>query len=208
MPSRFWFAFAVPLWLFAQEPQSAPLLSGVLLERDTQTASGEFSVRAADNQVFRYRYDAKTYVERDSGSIDVPRLRPGDKVEVLSDRIPGIALRYALTVHVLPPPEPARATGRRRARANSGSDDRWIPTGDVSCSGVVFRVYSGRMSLRTRTGEQTILLRPDTRYLADGNLVDASALKPNMRVFVRAGRSLYDEVEAYQIVWGTILQPR
>jgi hypothetical protein len=208
MPPRFWIAFAVPLCLFAQEPQSAPLLSGVLLERDSQVASGEFSVRAADNQVFRYRYDAKTYVERNSSPIDVPRLRPGDKIEVLSDRIPGIALRYALTVHVLPPPEPARVAAGRRARATSGWDDRSIPAGDVSYSGVVFRVYSGRLALRTRAGERTILLRSDTRYLADGNLVEASALKPNMRVFVRAGRSLYDEVEAYQIVWGTILQPR
>ena len=39
-------------------------------------------------------------------------------------------------------------------------------------------------------------------------LVDAATLKPNMRVFVRAGKDLYDQVEAYQVIWGTILDPR
>jgi hypothetical protein len=29
-----------------------------------------------------------------------------------------------------------------------------------------------------------------------------------MRVFVRAGKNLYDEVEAYQVIWGAILNPR
>jgi hypothetical protein len=38
--------------------------------------------------------------------------------------------------------------------------------------------------------------------------VDADSLKPNMRVFVRAGKDLYNEVEAYQVIWGTILSPR
>jgi hypothetical protein len=30
----------------------------------------------------------------------------------------------------------------------------------------------------------------------------------NTRVFVRAGKSFDNEVEAYQVVWGEILQPR
>ena len=54
-------------WLgAAQTPQNAALLRGVLLERDSQSSSGEFSVRAADNQVFRYQFDRKTYVERET----------------------------------------------------------------------------------------------------------------------------------------------
>jgi hypothetical protein len=54
----------------------------------------------------------------------------------------------------------------------------------------------------------SIRLRPDTRYLADGLLVDAASLKPNMRVFVLAGKDLYDDIEAYQVIWGKILSPR
>jgi hypothetical protein len=70
-------------------------------------------------------------------------------------------------------------------------------------------VNGERVVLHTReAGDQCILLRQDTRYLANGEVVDAAALKPNMRVFVRAGKNLYDEVEAYQVIWGAILNPR
>jgi hypothetical protein len=63
--------------------------------------------------------------------------------------------------------------------------------------------------LHTRGGgDQTILLRQDTRYLQDGEMVGSSELKPNMRVFIRAGKTLYNEVEAYQVIWGEILEPR
>ena len=57
-------------------------------------------------------------------------------------------------------------------------------------------------------GDLPILLRNDTRYLEDGQVVGLASLKPNMRVFVNAGKGLYDEVEAYQIVWGRILSTR
>ena len=29
-----------------------------------------------------------------------------------------------------------------------------------------------------------------------------------MRVFVRAGKDVYQQVEAYQVIWGTILTPQ
>ena len=32
-------------------------------------------------------------------------------------------------------------------------------------------------------------------------------LKPNTRVFVRAGRNLDDDLEVYQVIWGEILEP-
>jgi hypothetical protein len=51
-------------------------------------------------------------------------------------------------------------------------------------------------------------LRKDTRYLKDGQLVEAGQLQPTMRVFVRAGKDVYEQVEAYQVIWGTILTPR
>src|ERR1051326_6091707 len=98
-------AAALFLWTAAAQvpppPHSPALVRGVLLERDTQTAGGEFSVRLADNQVFRYRFDRRTYVERENQMIDLPRLQPGEKVEVVSDIVPGSALRYARTVHVI-----------------------------------------------------------------------------------------------------------
>jgi len=198
----------LPMVLGAQSEPAAGLVRGILLERDPQTATGEFSVRQADNHVLRYRFDSKTYVERDQQSIDVSRLQPGEKVEVLSDDMPGWVLRYARTIHVEAPPEPARSLSLGRPRAPRNPVERLLPPSTLAFSGVVSRLNPERVGLHTRdSGDQTILLRQDTRFLQDGNVVEAGDLKPNMRVFVRAGKTLYDEVEAYQVIWGRILMP-
>jgi hypothetical protein len=190
----------------AQTSPAAALIRGVLLERDKQGA-GEFSVRAADNLVLRYQFDRRTYVERDKQMIDVPRLDPGDKVEVVSDSVPGSVLRYARTIHVIPEAAAARPQTAGRYRASRGITER-IPTGTLTYSGVVSRVNAERIVLHLRAGlEQTLLLRKDTRFLQNGESVEADALKPNMRVFVRAGKDVYDQVEAYQVIWGAILAP-
>ncbi len=203
-----------PVLLAAQTVAPPGVLRGVLLERDPQTVSGEFSVRAADNRVFRFLFDAKSYVERDQQPIEVSRLQPGEAVEVVSDEAPGSLLRYARSIHVLPSAAPARPLSQGRVRAYRSSADRLMaeramPAGTMAFSGVVFRLNSDHVVLHTReAGDQTILLRQDTRYLEDGDLVEFNQLKPNMRVFVRAGRTLYNEIEAYQVIWGRILQPR
>ena len=80
-----------------------------------------------------------------------------------------------------------------------------LPRGDRTVSGVVIRCDARSVTLRTRDGEQTLLLRKDTRYLGDGAQQDAGALAVNTRVFVRAGRNLEGGVEAYQVMWGEIL---
>jgi hypothetical protein len=196
------------LFPLAAAPQTGALVSGVLLERDAPASAGEFSLRTADNQVFRYRFDLQTHVERDGIAIDVARLDPGDKVEVLSDRMPHADMRYALSIHAAPSPPP-RAPSAARGRANAGVEDRPIPVATLFFSGVVSRLSGARVVLRMRGGAgQTILLLKDTRYVDGGEVVDAAALKPNMHVFVQAGQSLYGEVEAYQVVWGRILQPQ
>ncbi|MGA3239816.1 MAG: DUF5666 domain-containing protein [Bryobacteraceae bacterium] len=200
-------------------PQNAGQLRGVLLERDAPTDGGEFSVRADGNQVVRYRFDAKTFVEREDRPIDVPRLRPGEKVEVLSDPLAGSLLRYARTIHVIDPAPPPHAATRPGSRLDPlltlgltpglrVSTEPLSPRGDMTFSGVVSRLSDGRLVLRTRNaGEQTLLLRRDTRFVADGETVAAAELKTNMRVFVRAGKDVFGHVEAYQVAWGEILLP-
>ena len=201
----FWVVLLFPL---VAAPQTGALVGGVLLERDAPAASGEFAVRAADNQVFRYRFDPQTQVDRDGAAIDVARLEPGEKVEVVSDRMPHADLCYALAIHVTPSPPPV-APSAVRMRADARLGDRQAPVGTLFFSGVVSRLAGARVVLHMRDGaNQTILLLKDTRYVDGGEVVDAAALKPNMRVFVQAGKSLYDEVEAYQVVWGRILQPQ
>jgi hypothetical protein len=187
-------------------PQKAALLRGILVERGAQTDGGEFTVRTAGDQVIRYQFDAKTYVEREKRLIDVPRLRPGERVEVLSDSLSGSPLRYARTIHVIDPAAPPRTATRSRSPVSAS--EPLFPRGDMTFSGVVSRLSDGRLVLRTRdAGEQIILLRQDTRFLADGEIVPAADLKTNMRVFVRAGKDLFGHVEAYQVIWGGILLP-
>src|SRR5436309_1703628 len=81
----------LPCMCTAQTVLNAPLVRGTVLECDAR-AEGEVSVRAADNQVLRYQFDRKTYVERDQQLIEAARLAPGEKVEVLSDRLPAYTL--------------------------------------------------------------------------------------------------------------------
>lgn len=207
---RVWLLVLVSSIVVAQAPPPSPaLVRGVLLERDQPNGSGEFSVRAADNQVFRYQFDAKTYVEREKQMIDVARLQPGEKVEVVSDTVPGSVLRYARTIHVFEDAPPPRSLTAGRLRAYRTATERSVPAGTLTYSGVVFRVTGERLVLHTREGgDQSLLLRKDTRFLENGETVEAGNLKPNMRVFVRAGKDLYDQVEAYQVIWGSILDPK
>ncbi|MEO8597147.1 MAG: hypothetical protein ABI759_27760 [Candidatus Solibacter sp.] len=191
-----------------QSPESAPLIRGVLLECDPHPA-GEFSIRAADNRVLRYHFDSKTYVEREDRLIEIARLVAGEKLEVLSDTVAGNPLRYARTIHVIQPVAPPRPMTLGRLRAYDPKTEQAVRTGNMTYSGVIFRLNSQRLVLHTReAGDMSIQLRKDTRYLAEGQVVDASSLRPNMRVFVRAGKDLYNDVEAYQVIWGTILTPR
>jgi hypothetical protein len=192
-----------------QSRNASPLIRGVLIDRDGHAAAGQFSVRAADDRVFHYRFDAKTYVERENRLIEVAQLAPGDKVEVLSDEGPASALRYARTVHVIQPPPPGRPLSQGRLRGYRGAADHYEPLATLSFSGVVSRLQADRLVLHTKeAGDQTIMLRQDTRFLENGEIVERTTLAPNMRVFVRGGRSLYGEVEAYQVIWGQILAPR
>ncbi len=201
----------------ASQTPAPPLVRGVLLERDAQVSTGEFSVRAADNHVFRYKFDSKTYVEREKRLSDISRLAPGDKVEVVSDLAPGSPLRYARTVHVIDEPAaPPQSQGRYRLprppstpSTSLGLADRLSPLSTLTFSGVIYRVSPERLVLHLRTGaDQTILLRKDTRYLHNGELAEHADLRPNQRVFVRAGKDIYQQTEAYQVIWGTILDPR
>jgi len=200
---------AILPWLAAaQAPQDAPIVQGVLLECD-QRPVGELAVRVADNQVLRYQFDRKTYVERDDHLIEAARLVPGEKIEIVSDRAPGFTLRYARTIHVVQavtPPRQPRASALPKPY-NPRTDT--FRRGTRSYSGVIYRINGEKLVLHTRSdGDLNILLRKDTRYLQDGQVVEANELKPNTRVFVSAGKDLYNEVEAYQVVWGKILDPR
>lgn len=204
--------------VYAQEPGFSGVIRGVLIECDAEASSGEFALRAQQtNEVYRFSFDAKTYVEREKLGTSMGRLEKGDLIEVVADRDESVAVHYARTVHVIAArPEPRQPLGAGRYRLRRTSPDRApalpldqiFPRGNLTFSGVIARLSAERLVLHTRQeGEKTILLRLDTRYLEGGSPVDAADLKPNTRVFVRAGKNLENQIEAYQVVWGQILQP-
>jgi hypothetical protein len=198
-----------PFLLAAQTP-----IRGVLLERDAQPTSGQFSIRLSTHEVLRFQFDQRTTVLRDAQPGEIIRLKPGEIVEVAFDPIPGLVLRYARAISVIadapPPPaapRPPSSLSRLRS-ANRYTEERLLPTGNLTYAGVVARMSPDRLVLHTRDGrEQSLLLRKDTRYLLNGDLVDPATLKLNTRVFVRAGKDLWDQVEIYQVIWGRILAP-
>ncbi len=203
---------AALLWVAALAPaqvppQQASFLRGVLVERDDAIAGSEFSIRGPENEVVRYRFDSKTAVTRDDVLASVLQLHPGDLVEVQSGAIADSPLRYARSVHATPIAPPTRIAPRPRTRTTAAIEPLFS-RGDLTFSGVVSFLSDNRLVLRTRDlGDQTILLRRDTRYLASGDIAKGSDLKANMRVFVRAGKDLFGHTEAYQVMWGGFLQP-
>lgn len=188
-------------------------LGGVVLDADRETA-GEFSIHLATHEVVRYRYDASTLVHRAQRTAAAAALQTGDRVEVDSKPVTDSTLRYATVVRVIEAAEPVHAAPARPTAYHpdsyvSPSDRLLLMRGNLQVAGMVARCDDGQLVIRTREhGEQSFRLRADTRYLEGGARVTSADLKPDTRVFVRAGRDLFGASEVYEVAWGQILEPR
>jgi hypothetical protein len=108
-----------------------------------------------------------------------------------------LALLFALSLAAVDRPKPAAL-----------SDNPFV-RGRMTFAGVVVNCTPERLTVHTQKhGTQVFLLRHDTAFLMDGASGEAADLQVNTRVFVRAGVSIDQELEAYQVVWGQIVQPR
>ena len=188
--------------LGAQEQAPPGLVRGKLESRAGTLTSGELSIRSAEGPLWLCSYNDKTYIERERLRIAAPGLKPGDSIEMVTSRSSGPC--YARTVHILTDPAP-----RARLRARRPAWESIAPRGNLTFAGIVLRLDATSMLLRTRfDGQRTVLLRQDTGFAGSGRTVDSSELRVNTRVFVRAGRNLWGDLEAYQVVWGEILPGR
>jgi hypothetical protein len=170
-------------------------------------ARGQLTARAADGTVATCNYDSRSYFEMDKARINATKLQTGDSVWVVADHRPGSVACYTRMLRVVLP-EPPRPPSRSRLQGEQRRNDLFQPGGDRTISGIVVRHESDRLTLRTRQGDEaTLSLLPGTRYLGDGLRMNAGDLAVNMRVSVRAGRNLRGELEAYQVVWGGMLDP-
>ncbi len=204
--------FVVAAGMAAQEGPDFGILRGELLEWEATGAAGagELSVRGPDHKVYRCSFDGATFLERDRGRVAASSVRAGESVELVAHHGPAGACR-ALTVYVLSQPAPRPSLALRRSslarlRSLPGTS---FPRGDVNLAGLVLRRTPEQIVLKTRTGgTTTVLLREDTGFAADGLAVDLSRLALHTQVYVRAGRNLDGDLEAYQVVWGDILTVR
>ena len=169
--------------------------------------NGQFLFQAAGNRIYSCSFDEKTYMEREGRRIEIAQ--KGDRLEIVSDRRPDSMVCYARLVHVVDPQRAYLAPGvRLRAKAANRPIEPFGPRGNLTLSGLVMSVKSNVLTLKSRAGEyETIHLRPDTRYSTGGQTAEAANLRNNTLVFVRCGRNVEDEVEAYHVIWGEILRP-
>jgi hypothetical protein len=201
-----WGIFSILIWELAAQQAPPAFLRGDFVEMKGSDKSGEFGVRTVENHVYRCQFDDRTWFENNKLRISATALQAGDHLEVVSDRSklsPGGC--YARTVHVVEIVTPVRS----RLRPYQSVTEHIAPRGDLTYAGLVIAVNSSSVQLRLRNQVEPIslLLRPDTRYVQDGIQIESGQLKPNLRVYVRAGKNLEEQVEAYQISWGEILSP-
>jgi hypothetical protein len=191
--------------IMAQDPAPVGIVHGVVIE----CGETELVVRNTDDRVYRFAIDSKTFIQRDHFRIPCEDIGRGEPVEVVSDRSNEPGTRYARLVTVV------RQEVRQRRRPVREPlpviEDPTLsiaPRGSLTFTGVVLRLDGEGLVLRTRgAGEKWILFRRDTRFRADGLVVESSTLQSSTRVFVRAGTNLDGEMEAYEVVWGEILTP-
>jgi hypothetical protein len=185
----------------SQTPRPPGLVKGVV----TSSGNAGFTVQTPSGDLYRYRTDSKTWMERERQRINAASLRPGEILEVVSDRDPD-PVRYARLVHVIQPvkPRPLPVSAGGLYRLNPAT-----PNPTEVFTGLVISRSSDRLVLRTRfDGDKTIFLQPDTQCLEGGDLVRSSALLPLTHVYVQAFRGKNLELVAEQVIWGAILEPQ
>lgn len=193
--------------MFAQQAPVG-IVRGDLVEWQGAANSGNLSLKTMEGRVYECSFDGKTYFERDNHRVTPAVMTVGDRLELLSDRRPGSQTCYARTVRVMDPGAALSVTARQRFRRPPSPTESFAPRGNLTFAGVVVKIDEETIVLRTRTeGEKLIVLRHDTRYIGDGQRAELDQVKRNSRVFIRAGRNLENEIEAYQVVWGQIVQP-
>jgi len=205
---RLWLGFILAASLLAQQ-EIAPIgiVRGTLIECDAI----RLTVRTADNHTYGFVIDSKTFIERDNFRISCSKLDKAEPLEIVSDRSTEPGMMYARLITVVNPETRSRRRALMAVRAPVEHEDPTLsiaPRGSLTFTGMVLRVDEDGLVLRTRVdGEKWILVRHDTRFREDGLRVEPSSLHSSTRVFVRAGKNLDGEIEAYEIVWGEILTP-
>jgi hypothetical protein len=177
---------------------------GAMLGWEGSVAKGELRARSASGEAFTCGFDAKSYLEFEKQRVTVDKLQEGDPLEVLAYRRPGETECYVLSLQVVPPPKPVRPNRRVDVTPTKAVRATTVRHGNLNVSGVVVQITGAALTLRTRDGEETFLLRRDTRYFGNGLRMEQVDVKMNQRLAVEAGRNSEGQMEAFQLTWGEL----
>src|SRR4029079_19676547 len=124
-----------------------------------------------DNHTFKFVTDARTLIERAHQRVSCSQIRSGRRMEIGYDRANEAGSRYARLVSVGKIDAPRRRSVLLPLGPLSREDptQSYAPRGSLTFAGVVLRLESTGLVLRTRVdGEKWILVRRDTRFREDG----------------------------------------
>lgn len=182
------------------------ILRGILAGWNGDVHGGELNLVLDNGRPYTCTFDGRSYVELGRMRSVITRLNPGDSLEVVTDRLTQSSRCFARMIYVVHNDVQKFRQERPGGFALERATEHISPRGNVTYSGVVLKREGDTFLMKTRQdGVRQLRLRPDTRFVLDGNLVDAGMLEPNARIFVRAGFSSEDELEVYQVVRGEIL---
>jgi len=182
-------------------------LFGDLVERTGTPQPTELVLRSIDHYVHRCQSTPRTVYE----AVTATDVRVGDRMEWLVETR-GVGrvceLKSARLITRPPTIADALASTQPRVRINTNPLNSIAPRGNIMHGGVVTGIHENRLTLRLRGGVyQSILLRRDTHFFGEGVLADRSQLQLNQRVWVRLGKNLDGDLEAFYVAWGGILRP-
>jgi len=204
---KYWSALAVFAFGLQADPR-APLgiVRANLSHWEGSWEGGSLHLKLDSGADYACQFDGRTFFDRERARIQISRLKSGDRLELVTDRTTVQQKRcYARMVRVLPPGTPEGFTWGSITRAT----EHFAPRGMIEYSGVILASDAKWLVIRTRAADRhEIRMRPDTKIMLAGYPAQASALDVNQRVFVRAGLNAEEELEAYQIIGGDILQPK
>jgi hypothetical protein len=190
-----------PAW-----PQRTAVPMGILEARLLSVAAEALTLDLGAERTLNCRVDGRTFIDRDRVRLSLKDLKPGDLLELVTERQGPAGGCFARMIHIV---------GANRRFPNRGvmgsvkrSTESFAPRGSLEVTGMVRNVQDGTLELRTRLdGIMRFRLRPDTAFLSDGANVSADQVVRNQPVFVRAGYDHDGQLEVYQVSWGAILQP-
>ena len=191
--------------LLVQQPLPMGVTQARLVGWQGSPSAGSLIVRRADGETYGCVFDRHTLFERNDWSVRVDTLRAEEPVEVISDRLPDSSGCYARILNVIVNVQPVSA----RRRTPEPAARAPVRRGSLTLAGLVVSIHAPEMTIRTHDGDRTVRLREDTRYSQDGVRLeprDASGTLMNQHVFLRGGRTLSGEWEAYQVMWGEVFE--